>query len=141
MKASTLKTLTKIKNCVQKHIPEDCWGWFNGELAASNIPNLFNLSDEEVTGFATISCMPPHWAYRALVNRLGIPVPAADWAWHNCERPVELIELANPQFVTFGIEWDLRHPHSLAADAPCNTCLLSDCGSCGKDPKVWDLYD
>jgi len=96
-----LKSMAKMKAIVMRYIPENAWGWNNGDVEASNIPNLFNLTDEEVSGFATTSCLPPLWVFRALAYRLGIKVPKADWFWYNhricwnCERVVEVSSMCS----------------------------------------------
>lgn len=58
------------------------WGWYSdGSTIRVFIHEgfrFFNLSEEEVEGFATTSCGPALWVLRALSYRLGIHVPLTD---------------------------------------------------------------
>lgn len=81
---SMLRILATLKALVIRYIDEEAWAWDgDGQAIAWDVYPLLNLNDEEVSGFATTSCRPTLWAFRALANRLGVTVPQADWFWHN----------------------------------------------------------
>ena len=81
---SMFPILAILKGIILRYVSEDSWGWDGaGQVVSSNIHPLFNLTDEEASAFATTSCMPPLWAFRALSYRLGVSVPQADWFWYN----------------------------------------------------------
>lgn len=86
---SIISILAILKGIVLRYISEDSWGWDGDQPIAWGIFPLFNITDDEVSGFATTSCAPTLWAFRALANRLGVSVPQADWFWHNHRKQVE----------------------------------------------------
>ena len=61
------------------------WGWFGSpaELeACEDVPEL-KLTREDLTAFATTSCLPDLWAFRAWCWQRLIPTRTADWFWYN----------------------------------------------------------
>ena len=93
LRKSVFNILAILKVIVLRYVSEDSWGWGGDrQIAAYNIHPLFNLTDEEASTFATTSCMPPLWAFRALSYRLGVSVPQADWFWYNGPSEAEIDE-------------------------------------------------
>lgn len=63
------------------------WYWDgNGDIGVAIVWGfkLFNLTEEEIEGFATTSCGPDLWVLRALGhNRLGLSVPFVDKVYYS----------------------------------------------------------
>jgi hypothetical protein len=77
--------LTKLAALVAANVdPDGDWGWGPDGQAGYFGPQLpLNMAPEEVTQYATASCLPDLWALRAYGVRVGIKVPTVDWWYYN----------------------------------------------------------